>query len=71
MNKRKEIIPNNLKEYRLKTNLTQVEVATILGFKNQERICHWEKGYNIPNLLNLIKLTKLYKGTLTELYPIL
>lgn len=68
MNKRKDIIPNNLKEYRLKCGYTQKEVAEILGFTNTVAICHWEKGKNIPNLINLLKLCLLYKATSMQLY---
>lgn len=71
MNKRKEIIPNNLKEYRLRCGYTQKEVATILGFMSEDRICLWEQGKNIPNLINLLKLSSLYRTTPMRLYPIL
>lgn len=68
MNKRKEIVLNNLKEYRLKAGLTQKEVATMLGFATEERICHWEKGNNVPNLINLFKLSHIYRTTPFHLY---
>ena len=68
MNKRKIIIKNNLKEYRLKAGLTQKEVAKLVGVNNEERICHWEKGNNIPNGTNLIKLCEIYKVTLSDIY---
>lgn len=68
MNKRKEIVPNNLKEYRLKAGLTQKQVAYILGFATEDRICLWEKGRNIPNLINLLKLSSLYRATPMQLY---
>jgi len=69
MNKRKDIIPNNLKENRLKCGLTQKEVAQKLGVNSQERISHWEKGRNVPNISSLVKLCKLYKVNLNILYP--
>jgi len=68
MNKRKDIILNNLKEYRLKCGYTQKEVATILGFNSEDRICLWEQGKNIPNLINLLKLSSLYRATPMQLY---
>jgi len=40
MNKRKEIIPNNLKEYRLKARLTQKQVAELLGLQCEDRLSH-------------------------------
>jgi transcriptional regulator with XRE-family HTH domain len=68
MNKRKDVIPNNLKEYRLKAGLTQKQVAEKLGFTNEVSLCHWEQGKNIPNLMNLIKLSILYKTQISNLY---
>lgn len=68
MNKRKIIVPNNLKEYRLKAGLTQKQVAKLLGVNSEERICHWENGRNVPNMMNLIKLCKIYKVAPGELY---
>ncbi len=58
MNKRKDIVPNKLKECRLTA-----------GFTSEERISHWEKGKNIPNLFNLFKLARIYKTTPMFLYP--
>lgn len=69
MNKRKEIVPNNLKEYRLKAGFTQKEVARKIGVNNEERVCHWEKGRNMPNLISILKLCKLYDTTPGEIYP--
>lgn len=68
MNTRKDIIPNNLKEYRLKAGLTQKDVARKLGFTNEVSICHWEQGKNIPNLINLLKLSKVYNAPIHILY---
>lgn len=68
MNKRKTIIPNNLKEYRLKVNLTQKQVAKLIGVNSEERVCHWEKGNNVPSALNLVKLCTLYKTEPKNLY---
>jgi len=69
MNKRKTIVPNNLKLYRLKSGLTQRQVAELIGVNNEERVCHWEKGRNVPNALNLIRLTKIFKTKSDDLYP--
>ena len=68
MNKRKDIVPNNLKEYRLKAGYTQKEAAQFLGFISEDRICHWEKGRNVPSLMNLLKLSSLYRATPMQMY---
>ena len=67
MNKRKEIVPNNLKEYRLKAGLTQKQVAETLKVF-EERISHWEKGNNVPTIENLFKLSLLYKTKIENFY---
>lgn len=68
MHKRKDIIPNNLKESRLKCGLTQKEVCEKFGFTNEVALCHWEQGKNIPNLINLFRISRLYKTTPMKLY---
>lgn len=62
--------PNTLKQYRLNLNLTQKEVSLKLGLGNSEdRISHWEKGQAMPSAKNLLKLAKVYKVAVDELYP--
>jgi len=68
MNKRKDIIPNNLKEYRVRAGLTQKQVSRLLGFTNEVSLCHWEQGKNIPNLINLLRLCRHYEATPIDLY---
>jgi transcriptional regulator with XRE-family HTH domain len=68
MNKRKDIIPNNLKEFRLKAGLTQKQVAEMLGLQCEDRLSHWEKGIAMPNIINLMKLMKIYNTNLESLY---
>jgi len=70
MNKRKDVVPNNLKEYRLKGGFTQKQVADGLSLTNsQDRISEWEQGIRIPSVPNLFKLCGLYKTTPFDLYP--
>lgn len=71
MNRRKEIVPNNLKEYRVKAGLTQKEVSALLGFTNEVSLCNWEQGKNVVGLVNLLKLYKIYKTTVVKLYSTL
>jgi transcriptional regulator with XRE-family HTH domain len=61
-------IPNNLRSYREKAGLRQVDVAKRLGFTSYDRICHWEKGRMLPSLPNLLKLAVLYKVPIEKLY---
>jgi len=48
MNKRKNIVPNNLKQYRLNAGLTQKEVVKTIGVNSSEQIYHWKKRNNVP-----------------------
>ena len=69
MNYKKQIQNNKLKELRLVNNLTQNDVASMLGFHTNERISKWESGTKIPNLVNLFQLAKIYEVNPTDLYP--
>jgi transcriptional regulator with XRE-family HTH domain len=54
-------IPNCLRKYRRIRGLKQKQVAKILGFKTASRISRWEKGYCFPSVVNLLKLSILYR----------
>ena len=60
MNKRKDVVPNNLKEYRLKAGLTQKQVAEKMGLQCEDRLSHWEKEVAVPSIANLFKISKIY-----------
>lgn len=61
---------NNLRIIRKRLGLTQKEVATLLGFKSEDRICLWEKGLAYPNILNLLKLCEVYGVKGEEVYSL-
>jgi transcriptional regulator with XRE-family HTH domain len=61
--------PNNLRKFRNERGLLQKDVARLLGLQCEDRISHWEKGYRVPSLKNLMKLCALYQAPLHELYP--
>jgi transcriptional regulator with XRE-family HTH domain len=69
MNKRKNVVPNNLKEFRLKAGLTQKQVAEMLGMQCEDRLSHWEKGQSMPSVKNLFTLAKVYKALPHTLFP--
>lgn len=60
---------NNLKRIRKNSGLRQVDVAEMLGHMSADRISHWEKGFAAPGLVNLFKLSILFKTPPQELYP--
>lgn len=68
MSREKKIIPNRLWKYRMLMGFQQKEVAYRLGLENTAMISRWEKGLAMPSGENLLKLSKLYKTLVNELY---
>jgi transcriptional regulator with XRE-family HTH domain len=62
-------IPNRLRLHRKRMGYTQVSVATLLGLYDSVSISQWEKGLLLPNTLNLIKLSLIFRTFPNELYP--
>ncbi len=61
-------LDNKLKELRLGLGLRQEDVAKLLGMDCSDRLSHWEKGKATPNLVNLFKLSVIYKVDPEMLY---
>ena len=59
---------NRFRELRKQKGMRQKEVATLLGYKNEDLISHWEKGQVLPGMTNLFKLAKIYGVLPHELY---
>ncbi len=60
------MIKTALKENRTARNLTQVQLQQATQIP-QSTISAWEKGTNIPNIADCIKLADFYGITLDEL----
>ncbi len=60
---------NNLKAVRINAGYTQKQVSDILGKALENRLSRWEQGQSVPSVFNLLKLCKLYKVTVEEVYP--
>ena len=61
-------VPNNLRPLREQAGLRQLDVANALGLVSSDRISHWEIGWAVPNIVNLFKLSVLYKVPPQKLY---
>jgi len=68
MNYKEQIRNNNLREIRKSCGLRQTDVAEQLGLKSADRISRWEKGQSVPSIINLFKLSMLYKCSAEEFY---
>ena len=55
-----------LKQYRIRRNLSQAEVAKALNY-SQQTIAKWENSVSSPDPSNLCKLADLYQVSLDEL----
>jgi transcriptional regulator with XRE-family HTH domain len=62
------MIPNNLRAHRKRAGLRQLDVALLLVLRSTNRICRWEKGLTFPHMVNLLKLSIIYKATMDDLY---
>ncbi len=59
---------NNLRDIRVNLGLKQTDVAQMLGHASPDRISHWEKGVAFPGVLNLFKLSLIYRVPPERLY---
>lgn len=58
---------NGFEHYRRRMNLTQLEVAGIMGI-DQTTVSRWEKGKKLPRSGKLPCISKLYHCTIEDLF---
>lgn len=61
-------LPNCLRKYRRVRGLTQKEVAKILGLKGTSMISRWETGVCLPETVNVLRLSVLYRTLVDALF---
>jgi transcriptional regulator with XRE-family HTH domain len=59
---------NNLRDIRVSLGLKQIDVAHMLGHASPDRISHWEKGVAFPGVVNLFKLSLIYRVPPEQFY---
>lgn len=62
-----ELFSKNLRRLRLEKNLTQEQLASILGVSVQS-VSRWECGNTLPDVMLLPELARLYGVTVDDLY---
>lgn len=62
-----EIFSQNLRRLRLEKNLTQEQLANILGVSVQS-VSRWECGNTLPDVMLLPEIARLYHVTVDDLY---
>ncbi len=60
---------NKIREYRMRRDLSQEEVAKVLGV-NRTAVAKWETGANKPRLEKIVELAKLLRCTVDDLLGI-
>ena len=62
-------LSNYLKAYRQHKGLTQIEVATLLGFDASVNISRYERGARLPHLEGALALEMLFDVRTADLFP--
>ena len=57
-----------VKGLRVKKGLTQMDVATKLGYANAQFVSNWERGQCLPSVAALTTLSELYDVKLKDLF---
>jgi transcriptional regulator with XRE-family HTH domain len=63
----KILLAVRIKQLRIKSNLTQLEVATKIGFKDKQVVNNYEINGANPTAYNLVKIAKALNVTVEEL----
>ncbi|EKO1913268.1 helix-turn-helix transcriptional regulator [Clostridium botulinum] len=61
------ILKTNIKEYREKTNMKQIDLAEKIGVR-RETIVHLENGRYNPSLKMAMDIAKVFNTTVEELF---
>jgi transcriptional regulator with XRE-family HTH domain len=71
MNESKELSPHHIKNRlwaaRKAVNLSQKQVAQLLGHGSASQISRWEKGKRLPNTKDLLRLSAIYHRLANDL----
>lgn len=60
--------PNKLKMFRRCSGYSQKKVARILGLADTSTLSRWEHGIAVPGLVQVFRLSRIYKTLPQELY---
>lgn len=61
-------LPNYIRTYRKRTNLTQKEMAFLVGSKTSAHICRHERSEQTPNLQTLLAYEILFRTPVRNLF---
>ncbi len=61
-------IHNRLRLYRKSFGLTQRQVALAINLSTPTQVSRWERGERLPNLVQALRLSALYKRLVNDLF---
>jgi transcriptional regulator with XRE-family HTH domain len=61
-------LENRIWKYRKISNLSQKQVSFLLALKGTTQISKWEKGVKVPSLENALRLGKVLKVSVEDLF---
>ncbi|MCL4704891.1 helix-turn-helix transcriptional regulator [bacterium] len=61
-------IQNRLRSYRRSFGLKQRQVALAINLASPTQISRWERGERLPNLVQALRLSALYKRLVNDLF---
>jgi len=64
----KHTYTNQLKQYRKAKGYKQMAVAGMLGLTDSSLLSRWERGFSMPNAVNLLRLAAIYGVSVENLY---
>lgn len=57
----------NIKQLRIKNNLSVKDLQDILGLESPQAIYKWQWGDSLPSIDNLVILAKVFKVTINDI----
>ncbi|MDR2728852.1 MAG: helix-turn-helix domain-containing protein [Chitinispirillales bacterium] len=63
-------IVGNIASHRKRLNLSQEQLAEMVGVKKFTTVSSWERGANLPNIETLFKLCEIFGITMDEMYGV-
>ena len=64
----KNRFPNKLKSYRRSCGYSQKKVARILSLADTSTLSRWEHGVATPSIVNVFRLSQIYRTLPQDLY---
>ena len=65
----KRRFPNRIRQFRMERELTQGQLARLMGYESVSSLASLEAGKKLPSMKTLIKLEAVFQRPFRDLYP--